>query len=175
MLKSSNNWIAMPLIFMNATNSALSATTLSNITYTVTLALTLTSVALNILSVMLVAVQKFFAFAERAALHDSVKNGFFEAYYAEEDLVSDLAMDSNGVFMTVVDKGKEDHLKKEEELKKAEEAVEKAMLERLRAEEDLKVSYCSCLSHSLSLYICSTVFHPSLLSLFFPSCCVLLR
>lgn len=30
MLKNSNNWIAMPLIFMNATNSALSASTLSN-------------------------------------------------------------------------------------------------------------------------------------------------
>lgn len=138
MLKNSNNWIAMPLILMNATNSALSASTLSAMPAVVNLVLTLTSVGLNILSALLVAVQKFYSFAERAALHDSVKNGFFEAYYSEEDLVSDLAMDSNGVFMTVVDKGKEDHLRKEDELKKAEDGVEKALLERLRAEEDLK-------------------------------------
>jgi hypothetical protein len=96
MLKRRNNFIAVPLIFINATNSAISASTLANMGDTGELILTLISIGLNIISGLLVSIQKFYNFAERSALHEAVKNGYFSAYSAEGELMADLVSSQEG-------------------------------------------------------------------------------
>ncbi|GAX78295.1 hypothetical protein CEUSTIGMA_g5737.t1 [Chlamydomonas eustigma] len=105
-LKAYSNRIAVPLILMNALNGALSAVTIATLPNDVHLALTLLAVALNVVSAVLVAVQKFYKFAERAAVHEAMKKGYFDAYNSETDLVIDLTIDpGTKTFITTSEEG----------------------------------------------------------------------
>ncbi|GAX81960.1 hypothetical protein CEUSTIGMA_g9388.t1 [Chlamydomonas eustigma] len=118
-LKQRANYIAVPLILMNALNASLSATTVTSLPKTVSTALTLTAVGLNVVSAVLVAVQKFYKFAERAALHEAIKKGYFDAYNSETDLVIDLTMDpGTKTFITTSEDGVVKQLDFEDMMKK---------------------------------------------------------